>query len=96
MSDILTGAVAALNEKMGGQGFDGVAKFVIDGEGAVMIDSTGAHTGDEAADVTLTATADTFQAILAGDLNATSAFMAGKLTVDGDIGLAMKLGMVLS
>lgn len=95
MSDILTGAVTALNEKMGGQGFDGVAKFVIDGEGAVMIDDAGARAGDDAADVTLTASAETFQAILAGDLNATSAFMAGKLTVDGDIGLAMKLGMVL-
>lgn len=95
MSDILTGAVTALNEKMGGQGFDGVAKFVIDGEGAVMIDDAGARAGDDAADVTLTASAETFQAILAGDLNATSAFMAGKLTVDGDIGLAMKLAMVL-
>jgi putative sterol carrier protein len=95
MSDILTGAVTALNEKMGGQGFDGVAKFVIDGEGAVMIDESGARAGDDAADVTLTASAETFQAILTGDLNATSAFMAGKLTVDGDIGLAMKLGMVL-
>ncbi len=95
MSDIVTGAVAALNDKMSGQGFDGVAKFMIEGEGAVMIDANGAHAGDDAADVTLTASAETFQAILAGDLNATAAFMAGKLTVDGDIGLAMKLGTVL-
>lgn len=95
MSAVVAGAVTALNDKMDGQGFDGVAKFVIDGEGAVMIDATGAHAGDDAADVTLTASAETFQAILAGDLNATAAFMSGKLTVDGDIGLAMKLGTVL-
>lgn len=95
MSDVVTAAVVALNNKMGGAGFDGLAKFVIEGEGAVMIDASGARAADEAADVTLSASADTFQAILAGDLNATSAFMAGKLTVDGDIGLAMKLGTVL-
>lgn len=95
MSDVVNAAVAALNDKMGGNGFDGIAKFVIDGEGTVMIDGTGARAADEAADVTLTAAAETFQAILSGDLNATSAFMAGKLTVDGDIGLAMKLGTVL-
>ena len=45
---------------------------------------------------TLTASADTFQSILSGDLNPTSAFMSGKLAVDGDIGMAMKLGAVLS
>lgn len=95
MSDIVNAAVTALNDKMGGGGFDGVAKFVIEGEGAVTIDASGARAADEAADVTLTASADTFQAILAGDLNPTSAFMAGKLTVDGDIGLAMKLGAVI-
>ena len=33
--------------------------------------------------------------ILSGDLNPTAAFMGGKLTVDGDMGTAMKLGSVL-
>ncbi|NBR90026.1 MAG: sterol carrier family protein, partial [Rhodobacteraceae bacterium] len=47
-------------------------------------------------DVTLTASADTFESILSGDLNPTAAFMSGKLAVDGDIGMAMKLGAVLS
>ena len=36
------------------------------------------------------------KAILDGELNATSAFMTGKLTIDGSMGLAMKLGGVLS
>ncbi len=60
MSDVITAAVAALNEKMSG-GFDGTAKFVIEGEGAVMIDGDGVRAGDDEADVTLTADADTFQ-----------------------------------
>lgn len=96
MSEVITGAVVALNEKMDGAGFDGLAKFEIDGEGAVMIDADGARAGDEPADVTLSASAETFQAILEGEQNPTAAFMTGKLKVDGDMGLAMKLAGVLS
>jgi len=96
MSEIVTAAVAALNAKMGDSGFDGSAKFNIEGEGAIMIDDNGARAGDDDADVTLTADAETFQSILEGDLNPTAAFMGGKLTVDGDMGLAMKLGSVLA
>jgi putative sterol carrier protein len=96
MSDIVNAAVAALTEKLGGDSFDGSAKFVIEDEGALIIDSDGVRASDEEADVTLTADADTFQSILEGDTNPTAAFMSGKLSVDGDMGLAMKLGSVLS
>ncbi|MDQ2091091.1 SCP2 sterol-binding domain-containing protein [Marimonas arenosa] len=95
MSDVIDAAVNTLNEKLGGGGFDGSAKFVIEGEGAIVLDSEGARAGDEPADVTLTAEADVFQSMMEGDLNPTAAFMSGKLSVDGDMGLAMKLGAVL-
>jgi putative sterol carrier protein len=94
MSEIIDAAVAVLSEKV--QGFDGVAKFVVTGEGAIMVDADGVRAGDEAADVTLTADAETFRAILDGDMNPTAAFMSGKLTVDGSMGLAMQLGASLS
>lgn len=97
MTDTVTEAVAALNEKMGGGGFDaGTAKFVIRDAGAVMIDAAGARAGDDAADVTLTADVDTFKAILAGEMNPTAAFMTGKLSVDGNMGMAMQLSSVLA
>lgn len=96
MSDIVNQAVVALNEKMNGADFDGTAKFDIEGEGAVIIDSSGARASDDEADVTLRADADTFQEILSGETNPTSAFMTGKLKVDGDMGMAMKLASVLS
>ena len=96
MSDVVAAAVEALNEKLGGNGFDGIAKFEIEDEGAIVIDEGGARASDDAADVTLIASADTFQDILAGNLDATSAFMTGRLKLDGDMGLAMRLGSVLS
>ena len=95
MSKVIEAAVAALTLKMP-DGFDGVAKFVISGEGAIMMDGTGVRAGDEAADVTMTATTEVFQAILAGEMNPTMAFMSGKLSVDGSMGLAMKLGAALA
>ncbi len=95
MSDILEKAVAELNEKLGG-GFDGSAKFELTGVGAVVIDANGARIADDEADVTLSADAETFEAILSGELNPTGAFMSGKLTVDGDMGVAMKLASVLA
>lgn len=96
MSDIVNEAVAALSSKVEGADFDGTAKFDIAGEGCVMIDSTGARAADEDADVTLSADADTFQGIMDGSTNATAAFMTGKLKVDGNMGLAMKLASVLA
>jgi len=95
MSDVINAAVAALNAKMGG-GFDGLAKFQIEGEGGIIVDADGARAGDDEADVTLTADAETFQSMMEGDLNPTAAFMTGKLSVDGDMGLAMKLGALLA
>ena len=94
MSELIDQAVATLNAKVT-EPFSATAKFVIGEEGTIMLDSNGARAGDEEADVTLTADADTFKEILAGDTNPTAAFMTGKLSVDGDMGLAMMLGNVL-
>ena len=94
MSDIVQEARTALAARLP-DGFDGSAKFVIDGEGTLMIDPSGVRVGDEMADVTLTADAETFRAILDGALNPTSAFMTGKLSVDGDMGAAMRLAGAL-
>lgn len=95
MSDIIDKAVTALAAKVG-TGFAGTAKFVIPDEGTIMLDPAGVRIGDDPADVILTADAETFRAILEGETNPTAAFMTGTLTVDGDMGLAMQLGAVLS
>jgi len=96
VSNVIEKAVQALNERLGDAGFDSVAKFVLEGAGTIVIDGAGARAGDDSADVTLTASAEVFERILAGELNPTGAFMSGKLAVDGDMGAAMRLGSLLA
>lgn len=96
MSEAVATAVAALQERLGGGGIDGTLKIVIEDEGSVVIDGEGVRAGDGEADCTLTASADTFRDMLDGNLDPTSAFMGGRLGVDGDMGLAMKLASLLA
>ena len=95
MSNVIKQAVSALNDKMSGAGFEGSAKFFIEGEGSVIVDANGVRASDDDAEVTLIATADVFQDIMAGDLDPTSAFMSGKLRIEGDMGTAMRLSGIL-
>jgi putative sterol carrier protein len=96
MSDLVNQAVALLNARLGGTGWpEGRAKFVFRGEGAMMLDAAGARSGDEDADVTLSASPETFRALFEGELNPTAAFMTGRLSVDGNMGLALRLSSVL-
>ena len=66
---------------------DGAGTWRVDvDDGTVKVDESG---GD--ADATIAASEETFQQIASGDLNATTAYMTGKLKVRGDMGAAMKL-----
>jgi putative sterol carrier protein len=96
MSEIIDQAVKTISAKVGGT-YDGSAKFVITGEGAVIMDDAGVRAGtdDDETEVTLIASAETFQGILEGDVNPTMAYMSGKLKIDGSMTAAMKLASVL-
>ena len=96
MTDTIKAAIEALQRKTEGRDIDFTAKFVIADEGSVIVDGDGVREGDDDADVTLSADVDTFRGIIEGDVNPTSAFMSGRLSIEGDMGLAMKLGSALS
>jgi putative sterol carrier protein len=96
MSEIIEKGIEALKEKLSGQTLASSVKFVVKGEGAIRIDGDSVTADDSDADVTLTADADTFRGILEGDVNPTTAYMMGRLKLDGDMGVAMKLGALLA
>ena len=96
MTDIMTEAVRAIEKKLSGSVFDGSAKFDIQDEGSIIIDSSGVRISDDETEVTLSASLETFQEILQGDLDSTSAFMTGRLQLDGDMSVAMRLASLLS
>ncbi|MGN0932522.1 SCP2 sterol-binding domain-containing protein [Falsigemmobacter intermedius] len=95
MSAILEAVVAELSQK-DTSGYNGSAKFEIEGEGSVYLDADGVRISDEEADVTLKASLETFRGLFEGDVNPTMAFMTGKLKIDGSMGRAMALASVLS
>jgi putative sterol carrier protein len=69
--------------------------FDIDGAGQWKVDvqdgSVKVSEGEQPADVTIATSEETFDKIVSGEQNATSAYMTGKLKVKGDMGAAMKL-----
>ena len=68
----------------------GVFHVTVDDGKATVVESE-----HDSPNITITMAADDFDAMLDGKLNATSAFMAGKLKVKGDMSLAMKLQSLL-
>lgn len=97
MTDVVAAAVEKLQAKLEGRGFDGCARFVIRGEGALTVGKDGASVGETGdADVVLTADTETFVRILGGKLGPMQAYMSGKLSIDGDISAAMRLGKALA
>ena len=72
-------------------------KFVFTGgEGVVYLDGTSdpntVSNEDKDADCTISVDIDDFNSMITGDLNPMAAFMSQKLSIDGDMGVAMKLG----
>ena len=72
-------------------------KFVFNGgEGSVFLDGNGegntVSNEDKEADCTIGVDFQDFQDMLSGELNPMGAFMGGKLQIEGDMGIAMKLG----
>ena len=95
MTNIIDIAIKSLEEKLLGKNIDFSAKFEIENEGSILVDSSGIKVSSEEADCTLIASAETFQDIMSGETNPTSAFMNGSLKVEGSMGVAMQLGNIL-
>ncbi len=89
-----------LHQKATGAGAIGKSLKFNFGEKQIFIDGTGdsnvVSADNNEADCTLNLSLDDFQRVLAGDLNPMGAVMSGKIKIDGDMGVAMKLQSLLS
>ena len=73
-------------------------KLDFGGDGTIMLDGVGntVTEDDGAADTTIKVAWDDWQAMAAGTLDGMTAFMTGKLKVEGDMSNAMQLQGVLA
>lgn len=92
---------AGLKDKIGEDcGLDAILKFDFGDDGILVLDATqvpNVVSNDDAdAACTMAISIADFMDMAEGKLDGTSAFMSGKLKIQGDMGIAMKLGPILS
>lgn len=77
-------------------GLSATVKFDFGADGVIFVDAASVpnrvSNEDREADCTIRMALDDFNDMIAGELNPTTAFMMGKLKVDGAMSLALKLG----
>ncbi|MEL6477151.1 MAG: SCP2 sterol-binding domain-containing protein [Pseudomonadota bacterium] len=95
MDEIMGTAMEVLQAKVSETGFDGSVKFDIEGHGVIRVEDGAVTDQDGDSDVTITASPDVLKELLDGELAPTAAFMSGKIKIDGDMGVAMKMSQLL-
>lgn len=86
---------AKLKPRVEASSFDRSVKFDTSGDGVIVIDGNTISTTDGPADCTITLSLADFEDLLAGELSPTTAFMTGKIKVEGDMSVAMALQSLL-
>ena len=97
----LEAVTAGLKEKIGEDcGLGSVLKFDFGDDGILLLEAAQVpnqiSNDDAEANCTIEISLDNFKDMAEGKLDGTSAFMSGKLKIQGDMGVAMKLGPLLS
>jgi putative sterol carrier protein len=93
--------IDGLQEKVGEDcGLGAVVKFDFGDQGSVILDASQVpntvSTEGADPDCTMVISVEDFMAMAEGSLDGVSAFMTGRLKVQGEMGLAMKLGALLT
>ena len=86
---------ALMKSKVENAGFDRSVKFDTGADGVIVIDGSTISTTDAPADCTIKLSLEDLEALVAGELNPTMAFMSGKIKVEGDMSVAMALSQLL-
>ena len=97
----LAEVASAMTGRIGGKPpLGGTVKFDLGSDGCLFIDGTGGENvvvlnKNEPASCTIAMSAQDFGDMIQGLLLPAAAFMQGKMQVDGDMGLAMRLGQLV-
>ena len=95
MSENLTAAETALSKRLEGERLEGSIRFDVAGEGVLRVVDGRVTREDGAADATISGSLETFRAIFEGRLSPMTAYMTGRVRIDGDLGTAMRIGQAL-
>jgi len=96
----LSSATEAIRKQVGtNSGLGATVKFDLGSDGALFIDGASSPNSvsndNKDADCTVSCSLATLEALVAGDLDPTAAFMQGKIKIAGDMSVAMRLSSVL-
>ncbi len=93
----ITQKVKELSESHGGK-IGSTIKFVFDDGGVILLDDSVTpavvSNEDTSAQCTVKMSTENFIKLMNGEMNAMGAYMMGRLKIDGDMGIAMKLANI--
>lgn len=89
IADTIKGKVGA------GSDIGATVKFDCGDDGVIVIDGENVSTDNADADCTVVCDLAVLEDLVAGELDPTAAFMTGKIKIEGDMGVAMKLSSIL-
>lgn len=76
-------------------GFERSVKFDTGADGVIVIDGATISTTDQDADCTIKLSLSDLEDLISGDLSPTTAFMTGKIKIEGDMSVAMALSQLI-
>lgn len=87
--------VNKIQSRLEGSGFDRSVKFDLGENGIILVEGGSVSATDGEADCTISISQADLEEMIAGELDPMTAFMSGKISVDGDMSVAMALSQAI-
>ena len=87
--------VDQIKPKVESAGFERSVKFDTGADGVIVIDGATISTADQDTDCTIKLSLSDLEDMIAGELSPTTAFMTGKIKIEGDMSVAMALSQLI-
>jgi putative sterol carrier protein len=84
-----------IKPKVESAGFERSVKFDTGADGVIVIDGATISTDDQETDCTIKLSLSDLEELISGDLSPTTAFMTGKIKIEGDMSVAMALSQLI-